>query len=194
MITRSWLAYAAVAVLGLVLAGCTTLRGMQQVPADRVNVKPPADQAAVVFLRAAPSGTTTSLFEVREPQDKFIGLLVSDTRLVYLTAPGRTRFMVVGLSANFLDAELEAGKTYQVAIILGPNAEEHFRLQPVRPGEAPSKPVQYCLDTCTWVENTDRSQAWARGQWSSIQRKKARYLPIWGSRPNRPVLLASDGR
>jgi hypothetical protein len=194
MITRSRLGSTAVIVLGLVLAGCLSLRGMRQVPAERVNLTPPADQAAVVFLRAANVGTTTSLFEVRAPEDTFIGLLVNDTRLVYLTAPGRTRFMVVGLSANFLDAELEAGKTYQVAVILGPDAEEHFRLQPVRPGAAPSKGVQLCLESCTWVENTDRSQAWYRQHATSIQRKKARYLPLWEKRPNRPVLLAGDGR
>jgi hypothetical protein len=35
--------------------------------------------------------------------------------------------------------------------------------------------------------------AWARGQASSIQRKKVQYLPLWEKRPNRPVLLASDG-
>jgi hypothetical protein len=194
MITRSRRRYVTLVVLGLVLTGCMTLRGMRQVPADGVNVKPPADQAAVVFLRAAPTGTTTSLFDLRDPlENKFIGLLVADTRLVYLTAPGRTRFMVIGLSASFLDAELEAGKTYQVAVIIGPNAEEHFRLVPVRPGQTPSKVVQNCLESCIWVENTDRSMAWARGQASSIQRKKVQYLPLWEKRPNRPVLLASDG-
>jgi hypothetical protein len=195
MNTRSPLGLAAMVGLVLVLAGCNQLRGMQQVSATGVNVKPPADQAAVVFLRAAPSGTTTSLFDLRDPpENKFIGLLVADTRMVYLTAPGRTRFMVIGLSASFLDAELEAGKTYQVAIVFGSSPEEQFRMVPVRPGQAPSKVVQNCLESCLWVENTDRSVAWARGQASSIQRKKAHYLPLWESRPNRPVLLASDGR
>jgi len=194
MITRSRLRYVTLVVLGFVLTGCMTLRGMRQVPADGVNVKPPADQAAVVFLRAAPTGTTTSLFDLRDSmENKFIGLLVADTRLVYVAPPGRTRFMVIGLSANFLDAELEAGKTYQVAVIIGPNSEEHFRLQPVRPGHTPSRAVQNCLESCIWVENTEQSMAWARGQASSIQRKKVQYLPLWEGRPNRPVLLASDG-
>jgi hypothetical protein len=182
-----------VIIVGLVLSGCITLRGMREMPADRVSGAAPADQAAVVFLRTARNGTTTSLFELRGPQDRFIGLLVSDTRLMYLTAPGRTRFMVVGLSASFLEADLQPGKTYHVAVAPGINAGEHFQLQPVRPG-APTKEVQYCLSYCTWVENTDKSQAWARAQWSSVQRKKARYLPDWEKRPSRPILVADDGR
>jgi hypothetical protein len=187
----------AVVVLGLVIAGCgqRALRGMQALPADRVSVKPAADQAAVVFLRSARTGTTTSLWELRTPQEnKFIGLLVDDTRLIYLTAPGRTRFMVVGLSANFLDAELQAGKTYHVAVIFGDSAQEHFRLRPLRPAEEPPASIKACLESCKWVENGDRSQAWAREHANSVQRKKMQYLSMWESRPNRPVLLATDGR
>jgi hypothetical protein len=194
MMRRCRFGYAAVLVVGLVGGGCVALRGMREVPADRVAVKPPADQAAIVFMRPARTAATTSLFELRGPQDRFIGLLVQDTRMVYLTAPGRARFMVIGRSANFLDAELEAGKTYQVAVLLGEAIDEHFRLQPVRPGEAQSPAVQECVASCKWIENTDKSEAWARKESSSIQRKKAYYLPIWEKRPNRPTLLATDGR
>jgi hypothetical protein len=193
MSTRSRVRFAALIGVGLLLTGCITLRGMRQVPAERVNVTPPADKAAVVFLRTARTGTTTSLFEIREPQDQFIGLLVSDTRMVYVTTPGRTRFMVVGLTASFLDADLQPGKTYQVAVAQGTSSAAYFELKPVRPG-APPKEVQYCLDYCIWVENTEKSQAWSRAQWSSVQRKKARYLPDWEKRANRPVLVAEDGR
>lgn len=187
----------AVIVLAVLTAACgeRVLRGMHEVPADRVVVKPPADQAAVVILRSARVGTTTSLWELRPPdENKFIGLLVDDTRLVYLTAPGRTRFMVVGLSANFLDAQLEAGKTYYVAVVLGESAQEHFRLRPVRPGEQPPAAITACLQYCKWVENGQRAEGWAREHANSVQRKKVQYLPLWESRPNRPVLLATDGR
>ena len=193
MMTRTRVGCAVLVVVGLAVGGCVPLRGMRQVPAERVDVKPPADQAAIIFMRAARTGTTTSLFELRGSQDRFIGLLVPDTRLVHLTAPGRTRFMVIGRHASFLDAELEAGKTYDVAILDGPDVEEPFVLRPVTPGDA--RPViQYCFASCAWVENTEKSEEWARKQWTSIQRKKAHDLPKWESRVNRPVLKAADGR
>jgi hypothetical protein len=194
MMRRRRFGYAAVLVVGLVVGGCVALRGMREVPAERVVVKPPADRAAIVFMRPATTTATTSLFELRGSQESFIGLLVQDTRMVYLTAPGRTRFMVIGRSANFLDAELEAGKTYHVAVLLGEAIDEHFRLQPLRPGAVQSRAVQDCEASCKWVENTEKSESWARRESSSIQRKKAYYLPIWERRPNRPTLVATDGR
>jgi hypothetical protein len=181
-------------VLALVLAGCLSHRGMREVAPDAVRLAPAADQATIIFLRPARAGTTTSLFELRGSEQRFIGLLVSDTRLVYRTAPGRTRFMVIGLSADFLDADLAAGKTYQVAVLLGQGpSEQFFVLRPVRPGMPQAAAVQYCQSSCTWLENTERSEAWARREASSIQRKKARYLPAWEGQPNRPMLLANDG-
>jgi len=101
--------------------------------------------------------------------------------------------MVIGRHASFLDAELEAGKTYDVAVLDGPDVEEPFVLRPVTPGDA-RPAIQYCYASCTWVENTEKSEGWARKQWTSIQRKKAHDLPKWESRANRPMLKAADGR
>jgi hypothetical protein len=194
MMTRWTMGGIACLVPALALAGCVAHRGMREIAPDAVRLGPVADQATIIFLRPARAGTTTSLFELRGSEQHFIGLLVSDTRLVYRTEPGRTRFMVIGLSADFLDADLAAGKTYQVAVLLGQGpSEQFFVLRPVRPGVTPTSAVQYCLASCTWLENTERSEGWARREASSIQRKKARYLPAWESRPKRPTLLATDG-
>jgi len=159
---------------------------------DGARLTPTADQATIVFVRPARTATTTSLFELRGSEQRFIGLLVTDTRLVYRTAPGRTRFMVIGLSADFLDAELEAGKTYQVAVLLGQGTEQFFVLRPIRPGAPQSAAVQYCLTSCTWVENTERSEAWRAARRPASSEKGA-YLPAWEGQPNRPTLVAKDG-
>ncbi len=164
----------AVVVFACLLAGCS-LKGMREVPADQVNLTAPADQAIVVFLRAATNAAAASLFELRGSEQRFIGLLVDNTRLAYATAPGRTRFMVIAKSASFLDGELEAGKTYRVAVLLGQDSDEFIRLSPVRPGAT-------------------KSEARAREHAGSIQTKKAQYLPRWESRPNRAMLAATDGR
>jgi hypothetical protein len=188
--------YVIVVALGLLLAGCTApLRGMHELPAAQVNITPPADQAAVVFMRGKAGGSiSSSLFDLREPPDQFIGILVYESRLLYLTTPGRTRFMVVGQTASFMDADLVGGKTYYVGVVLGGLGEETFELRPLRAGDLQQREARRCAETCAWLANTEKSQEWARYQWSSIQRKKARYLPQWERRTNRPALLATDGR
>jgi hypothetical protein len=185
---------AAVLVAGVLLGGCYPLRGMRAVPVEQVRLSPPAGQAAIVFMRSTGGSIFTSLFELREPPDRFIGILVSNTRLIHLVAPGRTRFMLVGGSASFLDADLVAGMTYSVGIAQGDLGEGQFALRPLRAGDLERREWKQCSASCVWVENTERSQEWARTQWSSIQRKKARDLPKWESRADRPALMATDGR
>ena len=188
-----------VAVLTMLAAGCgNQLRGMRAVPAGQANVRPPADRAAVVFLR--PSLTTgthsASLFELRPgTEDRFVGILTAETQMVDYVPAGRTRFMVLGRGAEFLDAELQAGKTYVVALMPPPagSSDSYFALVPVR-GEARAASIRQCSESCTWVENTDQSRAWSQRTWYSIQAKKTAYLPKWEARAERPTLRAADGR
>jgi hypothetical protein len=182
-------------VLGLLVTACAPYKGMRAVPAEQLDARPPADQAAVVFTRWRTGGmVSTSLFELREPPDRFIGILVSESQLRYLTAPGRTRFMVVGHSASFLDAELAAGKTYHVAVAPGDFGQGLFVLRPLTDADWSQREVRECLRSCPWLTNTPKSEEWARLESSSLQRKKERYLPAWERREDRPVLRREDGR
>ena len=185
----------AAAVLALALGACSLYKGMREVPPAQVNVAAPPDQAAIVFTRWKTGGAlSTSLFELREPPDRFIGILVSESRLLYLAAPGRTRFMVIGHSASFLDADLAAGKTYYVAIVPGDVAGELFVLRPLRGADLQTREAVSCANVCSWLANGPRAERWARAQASSIQRKKERYLPDWEQRADKAVLLVTDGR
>src|SRR5467141_3229468 len=147
--------YAIVVALGLLLAGCTApLRGMRELPAAHVNITPPPDQAALVFMRGKAGGSiSTSLFDLREPPDQFIGILVYESRLLYLTTPGRTRFMVVGQSASFMD------------VVLGGRGEETFELRPLRAGDLQQREARRCAVIFNYTANTEKSQEWARYQW-----------------------------
>jgi hypothetical protein len=193
--TRSRVSGAVLVVIGLLLGACSPFKGMREVPTEQISFVPPADQAAIVFMRGRTGGAiSTSLFELRQPPDRFVGILVAESRLMYLTAPGRTRFMVVGHSASFMDADLAAGKTYNVGIVPGDLGEELFVLRPLRDADLGQRDAQQCARACPWLVNTPKSEDWARRQASSIQRKKERYLPEWERRANRATLLATDGR
>jgi hypothetical protein len=187
------------ALLATLAGGCANqLRGMRELPAAQVSLRPPADRAAVVFLRPSTStgAHSASLFELRAgAEDRFIGILVAETQLVDHVAPGRTRFMVLGRGAEFLDADLAAGKTYVVALLPPPagTSDSFFALVPVR-GNDQSAAIRECRQSCLWVENTERSHAWSKRTWPSIQHKKATYLPRWEARRDRHALRATDGQ
>jgi hypothetical protein len=188
-----------VAVLTILAAGCgNQLRGMRAIPTGQATVRPPADRAAVVFLRPVlTTGThSASLFELRPgTEDRFVGILTAETQMVDYVPAGRTRFMVLGRGAEFLDADLQAGKTYVVALMPPPagTSDSYFALVPVR-GEPRAASIRQCSESCTWVENTDASRAWSKRTWHSIQHKKMTYLPQWEARTDRPALRAADGR
>jgi hypothetical protein len=183
-------------VLVVLGAGCGS-RGMRSV--SQPAIAPPGpDEAVVVFMRPLLVGGTysTSVFDLRPDGDRFVGILLTQTRLAYRVPPGRTRFMLVATGGNdqFMDAELAGGKTYYAAVgyeTVGNIAA--YVLQPV-PVNRESKEVKECLEHCAWVENTEKSEAWGRNHLRDLPKRKARYLPAWEARSPRPALGSADAR
>lgn len=185
---------AVVLAMALVAGGCAApLRGMVPVPASRsVTAAPPAGKAAVVFLRPELIvGNTASVFELRGDDDVFVGHALAGKKLLYLAEPGPTRFMVLGGGgADFMSAELVAGKTYYARVV--PGRSVYFTLRPVTRAE--DRDLAGWLRDSEWVETGPQAQAWAKTHERSIRVRKAQYLPTWTARPDRPALVAADGR
>jgi hypothetical protein len=103
--------------------------------------------------------------------------------------------MVVSEAADFMQADLEAGKTYYVLVT--PRVgwwRARFSLRPITAEELGGKQFQEWFDDCAWVETTDEARGWARQNASSVQEKKVEYLQKWEPRTDKPTLKASDGR
>jgi hypothetical protein len=93
----------------LVLGGCA--RRHWGVDPVATPMPPPTNEAAViVFL--APRGLPAPVFEVFDDRDEFIGFVDRNSKVARSIAPGTHLFMVVGESADFLRADVAAGKTY----------------------------------------------------------------------------------
>ena len=177
-------------------AGCGT-RGMR--PVSQPTIAPPGpDEVVVVFMRPSIVGGTysTSIFDLRPDGDRFVGILQTQTRLVYRAAPGRTRFMLVATGGNdqFMDADLAGGKTYYAAVGYETVGNiSAYVLKPVR-ADRETREVKDCLERCAWVENTEKSEAWGRNHLRDLSKRKAQYLPAWEARTPRPALGPADGR
>lgn len=188
------------AVLGfvLLLSACAgPLRGMRELPEGVRSTTPPSGKASIVFMRPSTLGyaIASSVFEMRDGRDVFLGHVPAKRKLVHHADPGPVRFMVVSEAADFLQAELEAGRTYYVLVTPRFGVwRARFSLRPVTSSELGGTEFREWFDECVWVEATDEARDWARRSAASVAEKKKEYLRKWEPRTDKPTLRASDGQ
>ena len=163
--------------------------------AEDDGVKPEPGKAMIVFLREPKlalqaSAPKTSLFLVHadgEGQD-FIGILLQGKKIAYNVEPGDHLFMIVGEAADFLEAHMEAGKTYYAVVekrwgVTRPR----YSLWPVsdHPGDQHAVAVSDMAKLrakCEWLEPGDRDRDWYAENKGSVDHKRAGYLKKWNAR------------
>jgi hypothetical protein len=178
---------------GLGLASCASTQMKDAVEPAFVSA-PRADQATLVFLRPSTFGfaNQSTVYDVTAEPPVLVGI-VSATKKIAITAPpGQRRYMVVSEAADFMDAELVAGKTYYALVT--PRMGMWRARFSLRPMTATSPDLDGYLKETSWVENTPASDEWSRTNMPSVQAKKAEYLPEWLAKSDKPILRAGDGR
>lgn len=192
------------------LLGAVLLSGCAGNPMQTVSnptVQPSAaDQAQVVFMRSANTGKLNgaSVYDVTQGQTRFVGILNNETKIAYPTTPGKHTFMVVSEAADFMDAELVAGKTYYALVTPRMGLwKARFSLWPVgRQADAPYS--QQSSDFKDWVADTDlvtnspKSLAWFEQNKADIEDKRHEYWPVWQKKSAadlaKRTLKADDGQ
>jgi hypothetical protein len=183
---------ALVVLIGFALASCASSR-MADIPEPAYVSAPRADQATIVFLRPSTFGFAiqSAVFDVTEKPPTFVGIVSAGKKIGMSTTPGQHRFMVVSEAADFMDAELNAGKTYYALVT--PRMGMWRARFSLRPAPADSPDLAGYLKDTNWVENTADSQAWAKSNLDSVLAKKAEYIGEWEAKPDKPILHAGDG-
>jgi hypothetical protein len=106
-------------------------------------------------------------------------------KLAVQVEPGDHRFMVIAENADFLDARLEAGKTYYVLISPRPGVwKARFSLLPLHNKADAERSVQSedfksWMAATTFTEKTPAAETWYAENKASIDEKKADYLQKW---------------
>ena len=191
------------AMLLFVLGGCAS-------PVMKVSPEasyaPTSDKALIVFLRPSTLGGAiqSSVYDISGSTDRFIGIVSAKTKTAYLTEPGRKTFMVVAENADFMEATLDAGKTYYA--LVSPRmgvVSARFSLLPIHNDttskyRTESNEFKDWVTSTHYVENTDASHAWYAQNKADVLAKKADYLQKWNKMlPKDKAVLtlhASDGR
>ncbi len=169
----------------LLLAGCAS-NPMAPV-ADQAVQAPSPDMAQVVFMRDAYTGKAivSSLYDVTDGQTRFIGVMANGTKIAHPTTPGKHTFMVVSEAADFMEADLVAGKTYYALVTPRMGLwTARFSLWPIR-NEPDAAHRLESNNFKGWVEDNDlvtnspKSLAWYQRVKASVEKKRAEYWPVW---------------
>jgi len=171
-------------VLGL--AGC---QSSMMVKTDGAAPMPEQGKAMVVFLRPSSFGGAiqSSVYDTREGDDAFIGIVSTHTKTAYQADPGEHLFMVIAENADFMIAHLEAGKTYYA--LVSPRMgvwKARFSLLPIH-GDAGAKyslrsgDFTSWMESSAWVRLTPEAERWYRENAAGIREKKRDYLRKWNA-------------
>ena len=138
----------------------------------------PDGSSRVVFMRVSKQsgGIDASLFDVSAPgEPKFIGVVNNASKLAYPLKPGLYTFMVVGETAEFMQATVAGGKTYY-ALVIPRSGAKRFAIEPVRKNEIGGKEFQ------GWDRGTRLMPAGGQPQGynaSDAAEKRVRYWQEW---------------
>jgi len=155
---------------------------------------PEEGKALVVFMRASFVGSaiSASVYDAPDNDTHFIGVVQNKQKMAYQATPGAHRFMVIAENADFMDANLEAGKTYYA--LISPRMgvwKARFSLFPIRQTSADEYNLQ-SADFKEWqaktrfVVTSPDGEAWYEDNKESVAEKKADYLKKWN------VMLPAD--
>lgn len=185
-------------LLFLFLLGCAA-DGAQprSVSVTRESFSPRPGQALVVFMRPSlrGSGEVPAIYDITSGEPVAVGIARSRTKLPHHAAPGKRRYMVVEETASFMDAELDAGKTYYVVVDTRSSiAKVDFLLRPVHRGKWTTPEFARWDAATKWVANRAASDDSPKYNMSNARRLQAEYLEEWLYRPGKATLFRRDGR
>ena len=183
-------------VLPLLLAACAG--GPKMVPSDPPTLR--AGDSIVVFMRPSHLGRALacSVYDVSGPETRFIGILNFGDKLAMPVKPGKYTFMVIGESADFMQATMDAGKTYYAVVTPRYGVvTARFSFRPVRSTEIGGSEFAAWNAATRYVTNSPKTEAWARDNAKDVNSKRNEYWPQWNSKPANERLLqtlkAEDG-
>lgn len=186
----------AVALALVACSGHAKLTYMTPVPASAGTPTPEPGKALIVFMRAGRFAFLADA-EVWEG-DRFIGMLGTRTKVAWQVAPGEHHFMVTSEAADFMVADVVAGRTYYVLVKARPgSAMARFSFRPLLAEDLANDPrVQTWRERSQWVEPSRHGEIWADVSASRVAELREAEWERWLAKPDegRERLSPDDGQ
>lgn len=154
-------------------------------------IAPRRDLAVVVFVQ--PTKRSYDWAAIYE-DDRFVAVVQDRTHAVHEAVPGAHRYAVVSEAADFLDADLAAGRVYFVLVQprMG-GVRMRYSLLPIAPDRESWDELPAWLAETHAVTPNQRAFSWVETHRDGAARLRERYLVPWLDKPDRPSLAAEDG-
>jgi len=156
-----------------------TTASAQAVPA------PEPGKALIVFMRPSSLGgaVKSSVFDITSGKNEIISIVRATKKLTYSVNPGKHLFMVIAENADFMAADVEAGKTYYVLVQVRSGVlKARFSLIPIKKHELDGEKFRKWDKKTRFVGIDEKSSAWAQKKASSIEKKKEKYMVKWNNK------------
>ena len=170
----------AIVVLALSLAACGGSSMMR--PTSLQTITPPSKgKAKIVFMRSSfvASAISADILEIIDGKVHLVGVLPNGDKIAFETTAGKKTFMAYGTAADFMTADVQAGKIYYV--ILRPNwATGGFAPTPIR-ADGTTEYNTSTTDFKDWRANTTLieqkpgAKAWFNGKKAEYQELYTKY-------------------
>ena len=186
-------------ILAMLSGGCATTDKMLVVAPENAASAPEEGKAMMVFMRPSDFGGAiqSSVFEIVNDSPELIGIVSANAKVSHQVEPGSYLFMVIGESADFMSAELEADKTYYALVTPRMGVwKARFSLKPIHAAELDSEEFTGWFDECQWMKKIPAADGWAQENANSIYSKYKEYYADWMEKgaAERPKLLPQDGK
>ena len=191
--TRTRALFAVVSVLAL--SACASRMMVNQEPI----AKP--DEALIVFLRTdeAPGFTSLTLYDITDPEIKFIGMIPPLAKVAYSVKPGRYAFMVLATSTDFMEATVAAGKHYFALVSPDEStAKPRYKFTAVRQADIATAKFIRLESAAPYVAKTPRADEWYSRNTAPVTARREKYFMEWFRKPaqerDAQTLRAEDGQ
>ena len=167
-----------IAILSLALSMVACGSNMMRATDSQQITPPSKGKAKIVFMRDSfvASAISSEILEVKNGDLSLVGVLPNGNKIAFETTPGKKTFMAYGTAADFMTADVQAGKIYYV--IVRPNwGTGGFAPTPVRADgtseyNTSSADFKDWRDGTTLITQKPNAAAWFAG-------KKAEYQQIY---------------
>lgn len=177
----------------LLLSGCASIS--DQVTQVKKPIYKPTNKTRSLLIFMRPSSFGWLIQSTLYDGLKYIGTLSANTQIAYQTSPGKHLFMVIGETADFMQADLLPNKTYYAEVMPRIGAwKARFSFRPQNGQIAQSDIEEWLADT-TQVAPNSLGYDWAAENRDDIKAKHDKYLVEWNKkRPaEKQTLKASSG-